>query len=153
MRAIRFALSDKPITAAGLSEVLPPEVLDVSRSAGATVEFSGIVRDHNDGKRVSALEYSAYAELAVKEGERIVLEALEKFEALGAVCVHRTGALALGDIAVIVRVWAAHRGPAFAACSWIIDEVKSRVPIWKHEAYTGHDPAWVDPVSQGSGRV
>ena len=62
-----------------------------------------------------------------------------------AACVHRTGELALGDLAVWVGVSAGHRGPAFAACRWIIDEIKSRVPIWKRERYATGDTDWLHP--------
>lgn len=139
-----FALSDEKLTSDTFPAFLGRDTASVPPASGALVEFSGIVRDHNDGKPVLGLEYSSYRELAVKEGEAILSEAAERFDIHGALCVHRTGKLGIGDIAVIVRAWAAHRGPAFEACSWIIDEVKSRVPIWKHEGYTDGAKAWVE---------
>src|SRR5690606_7532225 len=91
------------------------------------------------------LRYEAYVALAEAEGERIVLEALERFAALDACCVHRVGDLSIGELAVWVGVSAAHRDAAFDACRWIIDEVKSRVPIWKHERYADGRADWLHP--------
>ncbi len=124
----------------------PSALMDELRDArtGACVTFEGRVRDHNGGRAVHALEYEAYGPLAESEGKRILAEALGKFEVAHAVCVHRTGALALGDIAVWVAVSAAHRAPAFEACRFIIDEVKARVPIWKKEHYAGGASEWVN---------
>jgi len=114
------------------------------RHAGACVTFEGWVRDHNEGKQVLSLEYEAYPALAHSEGERIVREAMARFGLDHAECVHRTGALDIGDVAVWVGVSAAHRGEAFDACRHIIDEVKHRVPIWKKEHYTDGDSGWVN---------
>jgi adenylyltransferase/sulfurtransferase len=113
-------------------------------SAGGYASFEGWVRDHNEGRTVQRLEYEAFEALAVKEGERIVAEAVEKFGVTRAACVHRVGPLAIGDLAVWVGVSSAHRGEAFAACRYIIDEVKHRVPIWKKEHYTDGDSGWVN---------
>jgi len=113
-------------------------------SAGGFVSFEGWVRDHNEGKEVTRLEYEAFQELAVKEGDRIVSEALRRFPIKHALCIHRVGALQLSDMAVWVGVSAVHRGEAFDACRYIIDEVKHRVPIWKKEHYRGGDSGWVN---------
>ena len=113
-------------------------------SAGGYASFEGWVRDHNEGRTVERLEYEAFESLAVKEGERIVAEAVAKFGVTRAACVHRVGSLAIGDLAVWVGVSSAHRGEAFAACRYIIDEVKHRVPIWKKEHYTDGDSGWVN---------
>lgn len=133
-----FQLSDRTIDAAALRKALEHS------GAGAVVEFEGRVRDHNEGLTVGALEYEAYAALALREGERIVAEALERFEITAAGCVHRTGRLAIGECAVWVGVSAAHRGPAFEACRFIIDEVKTRVPIWKKEHYAAGASGWIN---------
>jgi adenylyltransferase/sulfurtransferase len=129
------------------AEALRPE--DLRRTVedpacGGYATFEGWVRDHNDGRRVRRLEYEAYVELAVKEGERIVAEALRRFGVRHARCVHRVGDLALGELAVWVGVSAGHRAEAFAACRYIIDEVKHRVPIWKKEHYVDGDSGWVN---------
>jgi molybdopterin synthase catalytic subunit len=113
-------------------------------TAGGFVAFEGWVRNHNEGQPVLRLEYEAFAELAIKEGQRIIDEALEQFAITGAVCVHRVGLLEIGDMAVWVGVAAAHRGAAFDACRHIIDEVKLRVPIWKKEHYASGDSGWVN---------
>jgi molybdopterin synthase catalytic subunit len=90
------------------------------------------------------LEYEAYETLAVKEGKRIVAEALARFGVRRVACVHRLGELAIGELAVWVAVSAAHRDEAFAACRYVIDEVKQRVPIWKKEHYPDGDSGWVN---------
>ncbi len=112
--------------------------------AGGYVSFEGWVRDYNEGQQVTRLEYEAFEELAVKEGNRIVLEALSRFGVKHALCIHRVGALALSDMAVWVGVSSAHRGEAFEACRFIIDEVKHQVPIWKKEYYRNGDSGWVN---------
>lgn len=113
-------------------------------TCGGYASFEGWVRDHNEGHAVTRLEYEAFAELAEKEGARIVQAAIEKFGVARAACVHRIGSLALGEIAVWVGVSAAHRDEAFRACRFIIDEVKHRVPIWKKEHYVTGDSGWVN---------
>ena len=113
-------------------------------SAGGYASFEGWVRDLNEGQEVTRLEYEAFEELAVKEGDRIVAEALRRFPVKRALCIHRVGSLELGDMAVWVGVSSAHRGEAFDACRFIIDEVKHRVPIWKKEHYRSGDSGWVN---------
>lgn len=135
----RFHIADAPFDIAPLRERLLHE------RAGAFAAFEGWVRDHNDGRPVQGLRYEAYIELAETEGERIVGEALARFGAIDACCVHRVGDLAIGDLAVWVGASAAHRDAAFDTCRWIIDEVKSRVPIWKHERYADGQADWLHP--------
>jgi molybdopterin synthase catalytic subunit len=118
------------------------ELLDLG--AGGYVSFEGWVRNHNEGQEVVRLEYEAFQELAVKEGERILAEAVRRFPVKHALCVHRVGALDLRDMAVWVGVSSVHRGEAFDACRYIIDEVKHRVPIWKKEHYRSGDSGWVN---------
>jgi molybdopterin synthase catalytic subunit len=112
--------------------------------AGGYVSFEGWVRDHNEGQEVTRLEYEAFQDLAIKEGERILAEASVRFPIKRALCLHRVGALELADMAVWVGVSSAHRGEAFGACRFIIDEVKHRVPIWKKEHYRNGDSGWVN---------
>ena len=132
-----FRLTASPIDPSALMEELHD-----SRT-GACVTFEGRVRDQNDGRAVRSLDYEVYAPLAEREGEKIIAEALGRFHATRVVCVHRTGSLALGDIAVWVAVTAGHRSAAFEACRFIIDEVKARVPIWKKEHYADGAAEWV----------
>jgi len=113
-------------------------------AAGGYVSFEGWVRNRNEGKSVVRLEYEAYEALAQKEGLLIIEEAKNRFEIIDARCVHRLGSLALGELAVWVGVCSIHRGPAFDACEYIINEVKHRVPIWKKETYDNGDSGWVN---------
>jgi adenylyltransferase/sulfurtransferase len=113
-------------------------------SCGGFAAFEGWVRDHNEGRRVRRLEYEAFEPLAIKEGKRIVAEAIARFGVEHASCVHRIGALGIGETAVWVGVTARHRDEAFRACRYIIDEVKHRVPIWKKEHYENGDSGWVN---------
>ena len=113
-------------------------------SCGGYAAFEGRVRDHNEGQRVTRLEYEAFAPLALREGERIIAEARERFGLRGALCVHRVGALELGAVAVWVGVAAPHRDEAFRGCRYIIDEVKHRLPIWKKEHYADGNSGWVN---------
>jgi molybdopterin synthase catalytic subunit len=140
---MEFRLTHAPIDTAGLLAGL------ASASAGACVTFEGRVRDLNEGRPVTALEYEAYGTLAEKEGEAIMAETAARFPILGAVCVHRTGKLGLGDVAVWVAVTAAHRGAAFEACRHVIDQVKLRVPIWKKEYYADGASEWINSASGG----
>ncbi|MBW8852218.1 MAG: molybdenum cofactor biosynthesis protein MoaE [Xanthomonadales bacterium] len=142
-RMTRFAIADAPF------EIAPLRARLLRAEAGAYASFEGWVRDHNDGRAALGLRYEAYVALAEAEGARIVDEAFERFAIADAACVHRVGELAVGDLAVWVGVSAAHRDAAFAACRWIIDETKARVPIWKHERYAEGDAAWLHPRQPG----
>ncbi len=130
-------------------------------AAGAYVGFEGWIRNHNEGEDVLRLEYEVYEPLAVKEGDKIIAEAMARFPILHAECVHREGLLEIGECAVWVGVTSAHRDEAFAACRYIIDEVKVRLPIWKKEYYADGNSGWVncercaahahaEPVAAGS---
>ncbi|MEJ7745662.1 MAG: molybdenum cofactor biosynthesis protein MoaE [Luteimonas sp.] len=136
-----FSLSDAAF------DIAPLRVQLLRDSVGACASFEGWVRDHNDGRAVHGLRYEAYTTLAEAEGERILDEALNRFAIVDARCVHRIGDLVIGDLAVWVGVSAAHRDAAFDACRFIIDEVKSRVPIWKHERYADGNAGWLHPES------
>ena len=133
-----FDLTENPISVSTFAEQLRNE------TCGALVSFDGWVRNHNEGQQVLRLEYESYPALAIKEGEKILAEALQRFPIARVVCVHRTGSLDIGDIAVWVGVSAPHRGEAFDACRYVIDEVKLRVPIWKKEHYLDGDSGWVN---------
>ncbi len=113
-------------------------------ACGGFASFEGWVRDHNEGARVQRLEYEAYETLAVREGERILAAAVQRFGISRAACVHRLGMLAIGEVAVWVGASSPHRNEAFLACRFIIDEVKQRLPIWKKEHYLNGDSGWVN---------
>ena len=137
----RFTLSPTPFDTA----TLRARLLDAR--VGAYASFEGWVRDHNEGRRVAGLRYEAHAVLASREGEAILAEAMARFDILDIACVHRSGDLAIGELAVWIGVTAAHRDAAFAACRHAIDEIKTRVPIWKHERYADDTSAWLpDPT-------
>lgn len=142
-------LSAEPLDAREL------ELLVRSDGDGAVCTFSGVVRDHHEGREVTALEYEAYAGMAEAEMERAGTEALRRSGARAIALWHRTGLLAVGDASVVVAAAAAHRAAAFDACRLGIDLLKERAPIWKKE----HGPAgevWVEgggegPVQPGDG--
>jgi len=133
-----FDLTEKPIMGGELASKLTDD------TCGAFVSFEGVVRNHNEGQQVLRLEYESYKALAVKEGDKVIAEALARFPVTHIVCLHRTGELAIGDVAVWVGISSPHRGEAFDACRYVIDEVKLRVPIWKKEYYTDGDSGWVN---------
>ncbi len=136
MRVFRF--SHEPIDAQALRNLLHDP------ACGGYASFEGWVRNFNEGRAVERLEYEAFELLAVKEGERILTVAMQRFGVQRAACVHRIGDLLLGEVAVWVGVSSRHRHEAFLACRFIIDEVKHRVPIWKKEHYSDGDSGWVN---------
>jgi molybdopterin synthase catalytic subunit len=115
-----------------------------SASNGAVATFTGTVRDNSDGGSVIGLEYSAYTEMATREMEAIVREAAAISPAVEIVAVHRVGDLAVGDVCVMIAAGHAHRGAAFDACRYVIEEIKKRVPIWKRERYADGSVEWVN---------
>lgn len=129
-----FVLTDEPIDTSDITH---------HEHTGGVVVFDGRVRTINDGKVVTSLEYEAYPALAQHEGDRIVAEALKQFDILDAKAIHRTGHLAIGDIAVWVMSAAVHRKQAFEATEYMINTIKERVPIWKKEHYQNGDAIWV----------
>jgi molybdopterin synthase catalytic subunit len=135
---MKFSVSNRPIDADAAKEAV------AYKSCGALVVFEGWIRDHNEGQEVERLEYEVYRPVAEKEGARIIDEAIERFGVSHAVCIHREGLLELGEIAVIVCVSSPHRGEAFDACRYIIDETKTRLPIWKKEHYVSGISEWVN---------
>ncbi len=113
-------------------------------AAGGIVTFEGRVRDHSHGRAVTRLDYEAYPEVAATEGEAILAEARARFGLTRAVCVHRVGRLAPGELAIWIGVAAPHRAAAFDGCRHIIEEVKARLPVWKHEHYADGGSHWVN---------
>ncbi|HEY8474102.1 MAG TPA: molybdenum cofactor biosynthesis protein MoaE [Natronosporangium sp.] len=113
-------------------------------AAGAVVSFAGVVRDHDHGKAVTRLEYEAHpsAEAVLKE---VVAEIIARHPAVRSIAVsHRVGALEIGDIALAAAVSTAHRAEAFAACAELVDEVKARLPVWKHQIFADGTDEWVN---------
>lgn len=135
-------LTSQPIDVAALAAAIS------APDRGALVTFNGLVRDHHAGRQVRSLSYSAYGPMAEKVCGDVVREAGERWPVQVALA-HRLGELTIGDSAVAVVVSSAHRSAAFDACRWVIDEIKSRAPIWKREHYADGTEAWVDPTAPG----
>jgi molybdopterin synthase catalytic subunit len=111
---------------------------------GAVTLFLGTTRDHHDGRRVTRLAYEAYAPMALAALAAIENAARERFAIVSCAITHRLGEVPAGEASVAVLVAAEHRGPAFDACRWAMDELKRSVPIWKKEFYDSGDGAWVE---------
>ena len=127
---------------APISEVeVAAEVLRTE--AGAVVTFTGVVRDHDRGRPVTALHYEGHPDAGRVLAE-VVAEARTRPGVLAAAARHRTGDLAIGDLAFTAAVSAAHRGAAFDACAWLVDEAKARLPIWKHQHFADGTDEWVN---------
>jgi adenylyltransferase/sulfurtransferase len=132
-----FRLSPEPIDIAALSaELEDPE-------CGAFVCFEGRVRNRNDGADVVGLEYEAYPALALAEGNRILGDLKREYGLIAIACVHRTGALKVGELAVWLGAIGVHRRECFEAVSKAMSRIKSTVPIWKRESYADGSDAWV----------
>ena len=114
-----------------------------SNQAGALCIFEGWVRNINDGKEVSLLEYEANESLCQVEIKNIFKEIKTQNNIINLICTHRVGTLKVTDLAVWVGVSAEHRDDAFKACRYLIDEIKSRLPIWKKEHYLNKSPQWI----------
>lgn len=121
---------------------LDPRDCEARVHTGAVVTFTGVVRDHHDGRAVTGLRYEAHPR--ADEFLQHVLTAHRRDD-IRVAAQHRVGALAVGEVAVVVAVAAAHRGEAFAVCAQVIDEIKATVPIWKYESYADGDADWVTP--------
>ena len=142
---MRSAIVERPIdTAALVAEV-------ASVTNGATLLFLGTVRETNDGRDVSGMDYTAYRGMAERELAYIVREASSRFETSDVVVEHRLGTLGLGDASVAIAVGHPHRGKAYDASRYIIEELKKRVPIWKLEHYVDGTREWV--AADGSKRA
>jgi molybdopterin synthase catalytic subunit len=113
---------------------------------GAAVVFVGTVREVNEGRAVTGMEYTAYEAMAARELAAIVGEAASRFGTDDIVVEHRLGSLDLGDVSVAIVAAHPHRAPAFDAARYVIEELKRRVPIWKLEYYADGSREWVDPT-------
>jgi molybdopterin synthase catalytic subunit len=111
--------------------------------AGAVASFLGLVRDHNQGRRVRFLDYEAYAPLAEKALALIVHEAQARWPGARMAIHHRTGRIEIGEASVVIAVATPHRADAFAACRYAIERIKQIVPIWKHEHFEGGE-VWIE---------
>ena len=130
------ALRDEP-----LDEQTVHRALADARAGGITV-FVGTVRDHDAGRGVTALSYSAHP-TALQRLQEVCSTAAERHDVLGVAAMHRVGDVDIGDLAVVVGACAVHRVEAFAACRWLIDELKATVPIWKQQRFADGGSEWV----------
>jgi molybdopterin synthase catalytic subunit len=130
-------------------EINPASLIDEvgSPQFGAISLFVGTVRDVNDGRSVSSIEYSAYKSMAESELERILDEAEQRFGVSALIVEHRIGVLGLGEVSVAIAAAHQHRSPALDCTRFVIEEIKKRVPIWKMEHYADGTREWVDPTS------
>lgn len=140
-------LRSEPIDITSVARrVVPPE-------CGATVTLDGYARKYTKDKEGDEvretvyLEYDAYEPMAIKEMEKLVNAAHEQFEIANVGIVHRLGKLEIGETSVVISVAAPHRKAAFAACEWLIRELKQTVPIWKKEVYANGE-VWVEGDSE-----
>jgi molybdopterin synthase catalytic subunit len=134
---MRAAVVDRPLDPAALAA-------GVSGPAhGAVVVFVGTVRDANDGREVTGIEYSSYRAMAERELADIVGEAEQRFAGAQVAAEHRVGTLGLGEASVAIAVAHGHRGPAYEASRYVIEEIKRRLPVWKREHYADGTREWV----------
>jgi molybdopterin synthase catalytic subunit len=131
-----FRVTDKPIDLKELVDYVgDPE-------AGAIASFIGTTRNNNEGRKVIALDYDGYSEMAEKELARIGEDAKTKWPICRMAIIHRLGPVQITEASVIIAVSAGHRDAAFAACRFAIEEIKKTVPIWKKEVYEGGE-IWI----------
>lgn len=140
----RARVVERPLDGAALlAEAVAP-------ADGAALLFWGVVREENDGRAVSRLEYSAYAPMAEREMLKIAGEARERFGTGAILLEHRVGTLEIGEASVAIVVAAPHRAEVYEASRYLIEELKRRVPVWKREGYVDGDTAWVPGFTAGA---
>jgi molybdopterin synthase catalytic subunit len=129
-------------------EISPADLITEVKSneRGAISLFIGTVRDSNEGRRVTGIDYSAYTSMAESELAAILAEARDRFGDAALVVEHRVGVLALGDVSVAIAAAHRHRASALDCTRFVIEEIKKRVPIWKLEHYVDGTREWVDPT-------
>jgi molybdopterin synthase catalytic subunit len=115
---------------------------------GAVVSFTGVTRDHHDGRQVVGLAYEAYPEMAAQVVETLLAEAGERFAITRARVAHRVGEVPVGEASIAVVVSAPHRGAAFDACRWLMDRIKAQAPIFKKERCAAGGARWVGELPQ-----
>ena len=139
---MRAALVRRPIDPTGV-------LAEVQRAGnGASVLFIGTVREVNDGRAVTGMEYTAYETMAARELLLVVKEAAARFDMNDIVVEHRIGELEIGEASVVIAAAHPHRARAFEAARHVIEELKKRVPIWKLEHYVDGTREWVHPTAQ-----
>jgi len=132
-----YAITNEPLDVGAIARRIVPA------SCGAIVTLDGFVRQWTKGRETEYLVYEAYEPMALKEMEKLVSRAHERFEIENVSIVHRLGRLEIGETSVVIAVAAPHRRAAFEACEWLIKELKRTVPIWKKEVYADGE-TWVE---------
>lgn len=141
---MRHAIVTQPIDVAAL-------LAEVGAAGnGAQAVFVGTVREHNEGRAVTGIDYAAYGDMADAELGRIVREAVARFGTTDVVVEHRTGTLVVGEASVAIAVGHERRAPAMDAVRYVIEELKKRVPIWKREHYADGTRAWVEATTSAA---
>jgi molybdopterin synthase catalytic subunit len=141
-------------TAIVTGPILPERVLQgfTSSQDGACLLFLGVVRDHNQGKAVSSLEYETYREMAEGTLSDIASEACRRFDTDRIAVLHRVGTLEVGEVSTAIAVATPHREEAYQASRYLIEELKARVPVWKREHYAEGDSGWIEAQDDGGCR-
>jgi molybdopterin synthase catalytic subunit len=135
---VRYAaVASQPISARDMAALVDDP------GAGAVVTFSGDVRDHDHGRSVLRLDYEAHPSAGDILTE-IAADVAQRFDVIALAVAHRTGPLEIGDCALAAAASAAHRGDAFAACTALVEEVKARIPVWKHQYFADGTDEWVN---------
>jgi molybdopterin synthase catalytic subunit len=134
---LRAALTDQPIFLAEHEDLVSHE------SAGAIVGFVGMIRDHDEGRRVLRLEYSAHPSAAQVLADLVAEVAEQSSEVRAVAASHRIGLLQIGEAALVAAVAADHRQAAFATCVHLVDTIKARLPVWKHQFFDDGTEEWV----------
>ncbi|HEX9177606.1 molybdenum cofactor biosynthesis protein MoaE [Mycobacterium sp.] len=136
-RVLRAEITEQPVVLAEL------EALVADEAAGAVVSFAGVIRDHDGGRQVIRLEYSAHPSAQDTLAEVCAEIAREADGVRALAATHRIGTLAIGDAALVAAVAAEHRGAAFETCAKLVDTVKARLPVWKHQFFADGTDEWV----------
>jgi len=134
---LRADLTDRPISLAEHEELVRHQ------SAGAIVGFVGMIRDHDGGRGVSRLEYSAHPSAAQVLADVVAEVAAESGGVRAVAASHRVGVLQIGEAALVVAVAADHRHAAFSTCARLVDTIKARLPVWKHQFFDNGTEEWV----------
>jgi molybdopterin synthase catalytic subunit len=138
------------------SDVIDPQTVLASVGSaadGATILFLGTVREHNDGRAVRGMRYDAYVEMAEPVLREIAAEAAARAGTDRIAVVHRTGELDIGAVSVAIAVSSPHRAESFDAARYVIEQIKQRLPVWKHEHYVEGEPAWLPGAVPPAGRA
>ena len=142
--ASRFAVSHDAIDSAAVAR----SIEDAGTPVGAAIAFRGLVRGVHQGRTVLRLDYEGYEPMIVRVFEKIGAEIAEQWPGTRAAIHHRLGALAVGDVSIVIATASAHRAAAYAASRYAIERVKQIAPIWKHEHFEGGD-VWVEGAVAG----